>query len=105
MGFGVPIEEWINRELRQRIHETLTSRSALQRGYFEPRYIRVLLDEHERGRRDHSASLWALFVLELWQRTFVDKAANASHQSESIVANIPAGALQAERDHNHLVKV
>jgi asparagine synthase (glutamine-hydrolysing) len=74
MGFGVPIEEWINSELRGRIHETLTSQRALQRGYFEPRYVKVLLDEHERGRRDHSTALWSLFMLELWHQRYVDQA-------------------------------
>ena len=73
MGFGVPIEEWINRELRDRIHETLTSPRARQRGCFDPRYINVLLDEHERGRRDHSSALWTLFMLELWHQRYVDR--------------------------------
>jgi asparagine synthase (glutamine-hydrolysing) len=71
-GFGVPITEWINRELRERIRDTFTDARTRHRGYVEPRYVDVLLDEHERGRRDHSTALWALFVLELWQRTFVD---------------------------------
>jgi len=32
----------------------------------------VLLDEHARGRRDHSPRLWSLFMLESWFRMFVD---------------------------------
>ncbi len=71
-GFGVPIEQWINQQLRDRVHETLTEPRTRQRGYIEPRYVKVLLDEHERGRRDHATELWALFMLELWHRTFVD---------------------------------
>jgi hypothetical protein len=31
-----------------------------------------MLDEHERGRRDHSMALWALLMLELWHRQYVD---------------------------------
>jgi hypothetical protein len=31
-----------------------------------------LLGEHEQGRRDHSTGLWALLMLELWHRQFVD---------------------------------
>jgi asparagine synthase (glutamine-hydrolysing) len=73
-GFGVPINQWINRELRGRIRETLSEPRARQRGYFEPAHVALLLDEHERGRRDHSAQLWALFMLELWHRTFADGA-------------------------------
>jgi asparagine synthase (glutamine-hydrolysing) len=76
-GFGVPIQQWINQQLRERVHGTLTEARTEQRGYTEPRYVRVLLDEHERGRRDHSSELWALFMLELWHRTFVDAPAGA----------------------------
>jgi asparagine synthase (glutamine-hydrolysing) len=73
-GFGVPINHWINRELRARIRETVGSPRALQRGYFDPSYVALLLDEHERGRRDHSPQLWSLFMLELWHRIFADGA-------------------------------
>jgi asparagine synthase (glutamine-hydrolysing) len=73
-GFGVPVAEWINLQLRERIHETLTERRTRERGLFDAHYVNLLLDEHERGRRDHSTALWALLMLELWQRTFVDGA-------------------------------
>ena len=72
-GFGVPIQEWINQQLRSRVRETLTEPRTKQRGYIDVHYVDVLLDEHERGRRDHSTGLWALFMLELWHRQFVDK--------------------------------
>jgi asparagine synthase (glutamine-hydrolysing) len=77
-GFGVPIKEWINQQLRARIRETLTEPRSTQRGYLEPRYIDILLREHERGRRDHATELWALFMLELWHRQFVDQPASVS---------------------------
>lgn len=70
-GFGVPIERWINQQLRERVQGTLLE-SRTQRGYTELRYVERLLHEHERGRRDHSMELWALFMLELWHRKFVD---------------------------------
>jgi len=71
-GFGVPIEQWINDQLRDRVRGTLTEPRTQQRGYIEPRYVNLLLDEHQRGRRNHATELWALFMLELWHRTFVD---------------------------------
>jgi asparagine synthase (glutamine-hydrolysing) len=67
-GFGVPVQEWINQQLRERIHETLTEQRTRERGYIKPAYVKLLLDEHERGRRDHSTQLWSLFMLELWHR-------------------------------------
>lgn len=71
-GFGVPINEWINDQLREKIHGTLLEKRTLERGYFDPKYIKRLLDEHSRGRRDHSHPLWVLWMLELWHRRFVD---------------------------------
>jgi asparagine synthase (glutamine-hydrolysing) len=73
-GFGVPIQKWINDELREYIRDVVTDAQATSRGYFEPKYIDVLFDEHSRGRRDHSMQLWALFMFELWNRTFLNQA-------------------------------
>ncbi|MGI8495331.1 MAG: asparagine synthase (glutamine-hydrolyzing), partial [Pyrinomonadaceae bacterium] len=71
-GFGVPINEWINNELRERIRSDLSENKTAERGYFDKSYINTLLDEHHRKRRDHSSSLWVLWMLELWHRRFVD---------------------------------
>jgi asparagine synthase (glutamine-hydrolysing) len=72
-GFGVPIQHWINQQLRERIRDTLNDPRTLQRGYVTRQYVALLLDEHERGRRDHSMALWSLLMLELWHRQYVDR--------------------------------
>ncbi len=74
-GFGVPVQDWINKQLKSRIRETLTSSQLRQRGFLEPGYVEVLLDEHERGRRDHSMAVWSLFMFELWHREIMDNRA------------------------------
>jgi asparagine synthase (glutamine-hydrolysing) len=84
-GFGVPIQEWINQQLRDRLRETLREPRTRQRGYVESAYLDVLLDEHERGRRDHSMALWALLMLELWHRQFVDSPRSSSILDEATV--------------------
>jgi asparagine synthase (glutamine-hydrolysing) len=71
-GFGVPIQEWINQQLRERIRDILSDARTRQRGYIDPKYLDLLLAEHERGRRDHSMGLWALLMFELWHRQFMD---------------------------------
>jgi asparagine synthase (glutamine-hydrolysing) len=78
-GFGVPVQQWINEQLREQMRDTLTDSRARSRGYAEPRYVAQLLNEHERGRRDHAAPLWALFMLELWHRVFIDDGGASSH--------------------------
>ena len=71
-GFGVPIGEWINIQLRDRIICDLSDKRALERGFFNAGYIQTLLKEHSDGRRDHSHSLWVLWMFELWQRKYID---------------------------------
>jgi asparagine synthase (glutamine-hydrolysing) len=71
-GFGVPIGEWINSQLKERIYSDLTDGRTLERGYFDQGYIQTLLDEHRRNRRDHSHAVWVLWMLELWHRRFFD---------------------------------
>lgn len=71
-GFGVPISEWINSQLKERMTSDLSDRKTLERGYFEKSYIQTLHNEHSSGRRDHSSALWTLWMLELWHRKFLD---------------------------------
>jgi asparagine synthase (glutamine-hydrolysing) len=71
-GFGLPLQQWINDQLRDRVRETLMEQRTRERGYFDSDYINRLLSEHERGRRDHSNALWTLLMLELWHRTYMD---------------------------------
>ena len=81
-GFGIPVQEWINQQLREQIRDVLSDGRTRQRGYLNPECLRVLLNEHERSRRDHSSALWALFMLELWHRQFLDGASLPSRRPE-----------------------
>ncbi|MCS7306608.1 MAG: asparagine synthase (glutamine-hydrolyzing) [Thermoguttaceae bacterium] len=72
MGFGVPVSEWFRGPLRGWIEQLLTDGRLLSRGYFRPESIQTLLAEHMTGRFDHGARLWALAILELWHRRWID---------------------------------
>jgi asparagine synthase (glutamine-hydrolysing) len=41
-------------------------------GIFAPEYLRTLLDEHQTGRRDHSAPLWSLLMFNGFCRRVLD---------------------------------
>lgn len=72
-GFSVPIAKWLRREMRELVHDTLTDRTTARRGLFNQFAIVDLLREHQSGRRDNSRQLWALLMLELWFRSFIDR--------------------------------
>lgn len=71
-GFGVPLDHWLRGDLRNLLNDVLLAPTARQRGFFRPEAVQALVDEHLARRFDHSARLWALLVLELWLREWVD---------------------------------
>jgi len=72
-GFSIPMARWFKGELHGYLRETVLGDRALARGYFKSDVIRQMLMEHEQGRADHSHPLWALLMLELWHRVYVDR--------------------------------
>lgn len=72
MGFGVPISRWFRNELREYLQQTLSVETIRRRNYFQPEAIQDLIKEHLSGRVDNGYRLWALLVLEIWFRTFID---------------------------------
>jgi asparagine synthase (glutamine-hydrolysing) len=72
MGFGVPISRWFRNELKTELKEVLLDPVCLNRGLFRPAAIERLVDEHVREEREHSFRLWALLMLELWFRQYMD---------------------------------
>jgi asparagine synthase (glutamine-hydrolysing) len=67
-GFGVPIAQWIRGSLREFVWDHLTGSEFLGRGIVSPAFVRHLLLEHDRKRRNNTAWIWMLLMLELWFR-------------------------------------
>jgi asparagine synthase (glutamine-hydrolysing) len=72
MGFPVPIGKWFRGEFRSIVDEYVLGARASDRGVFDQRFIRRLVEQHQFGRANHSERLWALVNFEIWQRQFID---------------------------------
>ncbi len=59
------------------VHDLLTESSLKERGYMNPAYVRWLLAEHETGRRNFADQIYALLVMELWERERVGSSIGA----------------------------
>jgi len=73
MGFGIPVGKWFRYDWKDYFKETVMSQRALSRGYFRKDGINEILAEHISGKRDHGYRLWALLMLELWHRVYIDR--------------------------------
>jgi asparagine synthase (glutamine-hydrolysing) len=73
-GFGVPLGTWFRGNLRELFADTLLSPASLQRGYFQPAFVRQIVDEHLSRKRDHTLRLWQLVVFEKWYQQYAPQA-------------------------------
>jgi asparagine synthase (glutamine-hydrolysing) len=64
-GFAIPVGEWFATGLRERVEERLSDPDTQLVEYFDPSFIRELVDEHARGV-DHGWRLWSLLFLTEW---------------------------------------
>jgi asparagine synthase (glutamine-hydrolysing) len=68
MGFAVPLASWFRGPLRQRVKEAVLGPVLLDSGYFNPAFLRQMVEAHLSGARDHGVTLWSLLMLEAFLR-------------------------------------
>jgi asparagine synthase (glutamine-hydrolysing) len=75
MGFSIPVGHWFRNQWRSLGERWILGTRFLDRGYFEPAAIKKLWEFHQKPRPwslDLGERLWALLVLEVWHRIFLD---------------------------------
>jgi asparagine synthase (glutamine-hydrolysing) len=72
-GFTPPDQSWYKQGTLSYIRDLILSPRAVDRGYFEPRYLESILDDHLIGRRNNRFLIWSLMCFEWWNRLFVDR--------------------------------
>jgi asparagine synthase (glutamine-hydrolysing) len=77
MGFAVPLASWFRGPLKARVREAVLGARLAGTGYFNPDYLKRMVEQHQSGMRDHSAPLWQLLMFEAFLRASEQGAANA----------------------------
>ncbi|MCX2865030.1 amidotransferase 1, exosortase A system-associated [Paucibacter sp. PLA-PC-4] len=72
MGFAVPLARWFRGPLKQRVRDAVLGDRLAATGWFNPAYLRHLVDAHQSGASDYSAPLWTLLMFEAFLRQVVD---------------------------------
>ncbi len=73
MGFGVPLKHWFRGDWREYASDLLLGQSARERGWFEHRSVKALLDAQLSDRGGASTSVYALVFFEEWCRQYLDQ--------------------------------
>jgi asparagine synthase (glutamine-hydrolysing) len=65
-GFSIPAVAWLRGPLLPFVRDALSPESVGRQGFFEPRAVSRLLDQHVSGQEDLSRPLWGLLMFTLW---------------------------------------
>lgn len=65
-GFSIPIKNWLKKDLKPLMMDTLAPDKIKREGFFDSEYIDKLVNEHLKGVENHSHRLWALIIFGRW---------------------------------------
>ena len=71
--FAAPLRSWLENDLKEMIFDTLTSKKTMEREIFNIGTVNFILDNHYKGKEDHSQLIFRLLMTEIWFNTFIDK--------------------------------
>ena len=81
MGFSVPLSKWFRGPLRQKMSDAVLGPVLADTGWFNTRYLRRLVEDHQAGLSDHSTPLWTLLMFESFLRNVMG--AQAPHPARA----------------------
>jgi asparagine synthase (glutamine-hydrolysing) len=73
MGLVVPLSRRFRGPLRQCMRSSLLEGPMLETSWFNQAVVRQPVEQHESGRGDHNASLWALLRFDTFVRNSLDE--------------------------------
>lgn len=82
VGFPVPYDSWLRKDLRGMVHDLLFDRPTTDRGYFDAKAVQNLVDRNE-ATGGYSKEVFSMLTLELWQRSFLAAPTHAPAMSVS----------------------
>jgi asparagine synthase (glutamine-hydrolysing) len=71
MGFEMPVNVWLQNELRFLVEDYLNETMIRKQGIFHPEAVSELVRRHMTGYQDTSWQLWNLIVFGHWYRTYL----------------------------------
>lgn len=70
-GFGVPIGDWLETDLRQKLLEFASEEFINEQGLFNYDYINSIINNHFSHKENRYSELWAFFVFQYWYKNYL----------------------------------
>jgi asparagine synthase (glutamine-hydrolysing) len=88
MGFSIPLASWFRGPLRQTLNDTLLGPLMNDTGIFNMTFLKEMVSQHQSGRRDYAAPLWALLMFASFLRNVLQ--GNDSNAASAASVLVPA---------------
>lgn len=72
MGFGLPLKEWLRRDLQGLVRGVLLGSNSSTERFFNRAAVERLIIGHLSGKENHTFRLWALILFNLWHQRFIE---------------------------------
>lgn len=72
MGFGIPIESWLNDELKELVMEHLSPESVNAHGLFNAQEVQSIVTDFFRGRKEKHQKIWYLLMFQMWYKQWMN---------------------------------
>jgi len=69
-GFMIPLATWIKADLKDMVEDMCSESRIRQDGYFNPKAVRTMLDDHYNDRHDARKMIWTLLAFQMWKENY-----------------------------------
>jgi len=71
MGFGIPIEHWLQGPLRDWAEGLLSEQTLKEDGLFNVAQVRAMWNEHCNGAKRWHHQLWVILMFQAWKQAHI----------------------------------
>ncbi|MFN5417380.1 MAG: asparagine synthetase B family protein, partial [Flavobacteriia bacterium] len=71
MGFAIPLPEWFNGKLKNKVEEFINQSDIEKQGIFDWSEIKLIKDKFYSGRIEYDFKLWYLLMFQMWYKKWM----------------------------------
>ncbi len=72
MGFGIPVETWLAKELKDLVMENLSNENLKKHGLFNVSEVEKILSDFYKGRTEKYLKIWNLLMFQIWYKKWMN---------------------------------
>lgn len=65
-GFGIPLAEWLAKDLKPLLLDVLSEEKLQKQGLFNVQYVQEILNTHFAKKADNRKQIWTLLIFQMW---------------------------------------